>query len=157
VKYFRSFWLLVSGLLIYAILLPQGIDPDLWWHLRTGEWMSLSGKIPSHDIFSFTVHGAPWIAHEWLTERFLWLLYRGGGIPLTLGFFSLLGVVFFCLLVLRSGKNLLLGLSASVLAMLALEHVWGPRPQILTLFFMLVLLLVMERTRRNQWPEVEPA
>ncbi len=28
------------------------LDPDLWWHLRTGQWVVQHGRVPATDPFS---------------------------------------------------------------------------------------------------------
>ena len=49
-------------------------DGDTGWHLRTGEWILAHGRVPDHDIFSFTRSGQPWFAWEWLWDvLFGWL------------------------------------------------------------------------------------
>src|ERR1700727_2420734 len=52
------------------------IDPDVWWHLKTGEYIAVHKSIPHVDIFSFTRAGQPWIAHEWLSDVLLYGIYR---------------------------------------------------------------------------------
>jgi len=54
-------------------------DPDTYWHIATGQWILEHGRAPSTDPFSFTFHGAPWTAHEWLSEVVYALAYRAGG------------------------------------------------------------------------------
>ena len=46
------------------------MDPDFWWHLRTGELIVTSG-IPGTDPFSWTVQGTDWVTHEWLSEAMM--------------------------------------------------------------------------------------
>ena len=53
-------------------------DPDVGWHIKTGEWMVHHHAVPHADIFSFTRAGTPWIAHEWLSEL---LIYARERIP----------------------------------------------------------------------------
>ena len=48
-------------------------DPDTFWHLATGAWIATQGAVPTTDPFSFSMPGAPWSAHEWITE----LLFLG--------------------------------------------------------------------------------
>ncbi|MFN4140917.1 hypothetical protein [Aestuariivirga sp.] len=43
-------------------------EPDLWWHIKTGEWMWEHGAFPTTDPFSFTFADQPWIAKEWLSQ-----------------------------------------------------------------------------------------
>lgn len=54
-----------------AIPFVRPVDPDFWWHLRTGELVVHSG-IPRHDPFSWTRAGEPWVAHEWLSEALIY-------------------------------------------------------------------------------------
>lgn len=62
---------LSAGLIMLALILfaPQVLnDGDTYWHLATGQWILAHGRIPTHDPFSFTMAGAPWVAHEWLSD-----------------------------------------------------------------------------------------
>ena len=43
-------------------------DPDIWWHIRTGQWIWDQGAFPTTDPFSHTFAGRPWIAKEWLSQ-----------------------------------------------------------------------------------------
>ena len=52
-------------------------DPDFWWHLRIGEWMVQNGRLPSTDIFTFTVPAHAWTDHEYLTEIVMWTVRPG--------------------------------------------------------------------------------
>ncbi len=48
-------------------------DPDSYWHIVVGNWIVAHHAFPTHDPFSFTFAGAPWIAKEWLSQ----VLYAG--------------------------------------------------------------------------------
>jgi hypothetical protein len=54
-------------------------DPDLWWHLKTGEIIWNTHSIPRVDMFSFTAQGHPWIAQEWLSQVAIYGAYNLGG------------------------------------------------------------------------------
>lgn len=43
-------------------------EPDMWWHIKTGEWIWQQGRFPTSDPFSYTFAGQPWIAKEWLSQ-----------------------------------------------------------------------------------------
>src|SRR5215469_10463761 len=43
-------------------------DSDTGWHIRAGEWILKSWRIPSTDLFSFTATGQSWFAWEWLSD-----------------------------------------------------------------------------------------
>lgn len=73
-------WPLAAATSIYAALLLSGArllnDPDTFWHIAAGRWIWLHRAVPSVDPFSHTMAGAPWLAHEWLAEVFLWCAYN---------------------------------------------------------------------------------
>ena len=49
---FRGVFTLVFFLMIFALAVRQSafIDPDLWWHLQTGQDIVTSRTIPQTDI-----------------------------------------------------------------------------------------------------------
>src|SRR6266851_3531580 len=67
-------WLLPLwvGVLIYALFLVAGnkllIDPDTMWQITVGQWISDHRAVPATDIYSFTMHGQPWISTQWLAQ-----------------------------------------------------------------------------------------
>ncbi len=75
------------GLAAIAILLfalstfsPKVLgDGDTWSHLATGEWIIAHRAVPWADPFSHSMPGAPWTAHEWLSEILMTLAFRLGG------------------------------------------------------------------------------
>src|SRR5580704_747983 len=63
-----------------AAFSPQVLgDGDTWSHVATGEWIIAHGAPPRTDPFSHSMSGAPWTAHEWLSEVLLALAFRLGG------------------------------------------------------------------------------
>jgi hypothetical protein len=63
-----------------AAFSPQVLgDGDTWSHVATGEWIIAHGAAPRADPFSHSMPGAPWTAHEWLSEVLLALAFRIGG------------------------------------------------------------------------------
>ena len=54
-------------------------DGDTFSHLATGEWIIAHGAAPRADPFSHSMPGAPWVAHEWLSEVLIALAFRLGG------------------------------------------------------------------------------
>lgn len=56
----------------FAILLPTApgllFDPDMLWHIRTGQEILSSGHFPIADSYSWTMNGQSWIAKEWLSQ-----------------------------------------------------------------------------------------
>jgi hypothetical protein len=66
------------GIVVYTydMLLAE---PDLWWHIKTGQWMWQHGAVPTTDPFSHSFAGKPWIAKEWLSQIFYYAAYSAAG------------------------------------------------------------------------------
>src|SRR5260370_24266921 len=55
-------------------------DSDTGWHIRAGEWILKSERVPATDLFSFTKAGQPWFAWEWLSDVLMAAIHRGFGL-----------------------------------------------------------------------------
>ena len=56
------------------------VDPDLWWHIRVGQDIWATHQWPTHDPYSFTVAGVPWLAFEWLGDVVVGMAAKAGGL-----------------------------------------------------------------------------
>lgn len=50
-------------------------DADLWWHLRTGEWIINNKSVPVRDPFSFS-GTREWLAYSWVYEILIYFMHR---------------------------------------------------------------------------------
>ncbi len=70
---------LCVGLVAFITVLGSGPgllgDPDTYWHIMAGRWIIAHFAVPHADIFSGSMAGAPWVAHEWLAELVFAPLY----------------------------------------------------------------------------------
>ena len=65
-----------------AFLLP--VTPqDFWWYLRIGRDTLASGAVPRLDTLTFSQAGTPVVYHSWGAALLFWLIYRLGGLTLT--------------------------------------------------------------------------
>jgi hypothetical protein len=88
---------------LFAMAARNVTDPDVWWHLKTGQYIAEHKSVPHTDPFSYTRAGEPWVAHEWLSELLLYEVERTAGWGgLILIFAAILTAAFF-LLYLRCG------------------------------------------------------
>src|SRR5215813_14636343 len=73
--------MLASLLIVLATLTVRSRfdDPDMWWHLKTGEVIWTTHTIPTTDLFSYTTNHHAWIPHEWLSQVLIYGAYRWGG------------------------------------------------------------------------------
>lgn len=71
------------GLGVYALLLAVGDqllnDPDTYWQVTIGQWTLDNHALPRTDIYSFTMHGQPWISTQWLAQVLYALAYDLAG------------------------------------------------------------------------------
>jgi tetratricopeptide (TPR) repeat protein len=61
--------------LIFALSHRAIGDPDIWVHLKTGEFILQNKIIPYNDIFSYTRQSMPWPSHRWLFQVTSYLIY----------------------------------------------------------------------------------
>jgi len=60
-------------------------DPDIWWHLKVGDWIVQHRAVPFVGIFSRTAETRPWIAYSWgyevlLSRAYAWFGLVGVGV-----------------------------------------------------------------------------
>ncbi len=69
---------------IFLVLWNTLLDPlrrlDLWWHIKVGEIILASSRIPKTDIFSFTEYGKEFAYPNWLAEIIFFIVLSIGGI-----------------------------------------------------------------------------
>jgi len=58
-----------------AAVLPRAtwplIDGDVWWHIRAGEEVIRTGRVPSVDTWSLVGDGRSWTSQDWLANVLL--------------------------------------------------------------------------------------
>jgi hypothetical protein len=81
VRALLGFPTLLGGLTLafLSLFLPNKIaDPDIWWHLRNAQLQIASHTLLTHDVYSSTAAGTPWIDHEWLSEMPFYIVWHLG-------------------------------------------------------------------------------
>ncbi|SFH93172.1 hypothetical protein SAMN04515618_10610 [Collimonas sp. OK307] len=131
---------------LFLLFIQPLIDPDYFWHLKTGEYIFSHHALPAGDIFSFTRFGQPWVLHEWLFEvvlygMFAWLGPLGVKL-LTITFaMSALGLVF--VLTRRIGQSPTVAFVLMLVAIVPFAGSISPRPQLITYAFFAIFLFVL--------------
>jgi hypothetical protein len=134
---------------LFAMAARNVSDPDVWWHLKTGQLIAEHKSVPHTDPFSYTRAGQPWVAHEWLTELLLYQLQRTAGWGGLIVLFAAIVSAAFFVLYLRCGPAPYVAGVATLCAAWATVPVWGVRPQVLSLLLTSLWLLVLERSERH--------
>jgi hypothetical protein len=145
-----------AGILLFGLLAMtarNAVDPDLWWHLRTGQLIAETGHVPHADPFSYTRAGSPWVSHEWLSEVVFYGIWKYAGAAGLIIFSAVVTTAGFMLLYLRCSKQVQGAAAATALALgaLAAAPAWGVRPQMFTFALASLLLWLLERGQERPW------
>jgi hypothetical protein len=131
-------------------------DPDMWWHLKTGQFIWTTGSLPTVDPYSFTALGQRWIPHEWFSQLALYGTYRLGGYSGMMAAFCCLSAALLvagyalCAMYSRNVKVAFIG--AFVLFLFATSG-FSIRPQLLGYLLLIVEMIVLHlgRCRNPRW------
>jgi hypothetical protein len=139
--------ILALGLFTMA---ARGItDPDVWWHLRTGQLILQNHSLFHTDPYSFTRFGHPWINHEWLSEVLLFGLYRFAGFGgLTVAFGVVIAATFLLVFTRSAGRPYLASL-ITLWGAVASAPSWGVRPQMFSLLLASIFLVLLEASEHR--------
>ena len=127
-------------------------EPDLWWQIRTGQWILENNEVPKVDVFSFTFLNDPWINVKWFAEVLMASVNDFFGpewlILLQIGCISL--ILFFCykltntigLKVLNTVSNIpKIGIMVSALLLLfTINYRMNSRPEMFSHLLVIVFL-----------------
>jgi hypothetical protein len=130
------------------------MDTDLWWHLAAGRVMVEERRWLFTDPFAADTFGRPWVDVHWLFQVLVYLLHRWGGIvALVVAKITLIGLgvgLTVRALCTRLARGLWLPAAVMVLAVLyPARHLMLARPTVFTLLAMTLMLLIVERVRRE--------
>ncbi len=137
------FWSLLSGPLSNRPL----ADPDIGWHIRTGELILQTHSVPRTDPFSSTMQGQPWFAWEWLYDLFLGILHHACGLNGVVWLCAALVATTFMILLsqlVQRGTGLLLAIVLMLLAEAAAAIHLYARPHIVSWLFSLLWFVALE-------------
>jgi len=133
-------------------MLRTNADPDLWGHVRFGLDMLSTGALTSSDPYSYT-SDIPWLNHEWLSELIMGFAYRtfgsGGLVALKLALAS----ATFALMVplFRRASEVWRWPTACLAAVAVAPLTLTIRPQLWTLFFVVVLCRILNASPVYRW------
>lgn len=140
----RRMLLLVAVFTVPAVIAMQlatVTDPDLWWHLRTGQWIAQHHVVPATDQFSAFGIEKPWVAYSWLFEVALYGVYSVGGLLGVVVFKSLvitaITAAVYCL-VCRLQQDFTWRVVLTSLATISMAGLYTPRPWLFTVLFFII-------------------
>jgi hypothetical protein len=132
------------------------LDLDIWWHLKTGDWIVQNDALPHTGIFSRTALDRPWVAYSWgyevmLSRAFAWFGLLGIGIFGTLLTVAIVCAMFWMLR--RLSGRFWISLVLAVATCSAFLFDLMPRPVFLSIVLCTVTLTLLfdaQRTGRVQ-------
>jgi hypothetical protein len=138
--------------LVAAVGLDALSDPDVWWHIKLGDWIISHHQIPAGELFAYTAFGNPLVAHEWLSETIFAAVSAVGGlilVTLLMGAVAWSGMLATLLRgKIRGAGPLVLALGLVLGARVA-EPVLGTRPQVFTFALVCWTLWIAESYLRS--------
>jgi hypothetical protein len=136
------FFLVLIGILAFSPM-SAGLlgDADTGWHIRSGEQILATHAIPRTDPFSYTKHGEPWYAWEWMYDVVIGAIHHVSGLNGVVFFTAAAISVTFALLfrfILRRSGNLAVAAFLTLLATAAAQVHMLARPHVLSWLFTLL-------------------
>ena len=145
----RPVFVTILALGLFTMAARAVTDPDVWWHLRTGQLILQNHSLFHTDPYSFTRFGQPWINHEWLSEALLFGWYRVAGFGGLIVVFAVIISATFLLVFLRSSGRPYLAALMTLWGAVASAPSWGVRPQMFSLLLASIFLLLLEASEQR--------
>lgn len=161
-KISRWILLLLVFFFIFAVFNAKIWDPDLWWHLKTGEYIAQTKALPSTDPFAFTslpkdpIHPESKrikfiLSQYWIAQLIFYWVYKA---------FTLQGIIYMRALILtllmlllyrsirREGIGFFFTLLFLVPATIIFFNFTGERPQLFSFLFTFLLIFLLDGFKR---------
>src|SRR6185437_5482839 len=142
----RTALIFILALGLFAMAARTVTDPDVWWHLRTGQLILQTHHIFRTDPYSFTRAGHVWVNHEWLSQVLMFSVYRWLGYAGLIFVFAAIVAAAFFVIFLRCEARPYFAALITAWGAAASAATWGVRPQMLSLLFASIFLLLLERS-----------
>ena len=136
-----------------AIGLVRLHDNSFLTHLSTGRLIVAHGAVPTHDPYSFTAFGRPWIVESWLASSLYGAVERvsgAHGLQLLHAAMAatLAGLVW---MLTRPARQLPGRIAAAAAALAVGTGYWSPRPLVLALVLFAVVVVMAETELSSPW------
>lgn len=147
---------LVISALVYLMLASPAMkpisDPDIWWHLRTGQWILEHGQLPTHDPFASSSAGKTWVPYSWLFDVLIYNLYLHWSLSGLLAFRVAMALcIAFAVSALVRRFQMSFPMETGLLALifLTMAPLMTPRSWLFSIFFFAVELNIISCVRRS--------
>lgn len=142
-------YVLLSIVFIFAstLLVQKILGYDVWWHLKTGQYILEHKYVPAKDLYSYSAPDKEWINHQWLAQVIMYTAYKLSGFKGLILLKTIVYLATFCLLFMLSYKKRYPFLSILLISLgiLAVSHRFLIRPLIFNAFFLSAYLYLLMR------------
>lgn len=126
-------------------------DPDVWWHMRVGQWILAHHQVPYVDYFSREA-GRPWAAYSWLFEVVVFQSFQHFGLAGILAYTTAMVAAIAAAiyhLVKRLQSDFMLAVLLTFVASLSLVQLFTPRSWLITILFFVIEIDILMGVRRT--------
>jgi len=145
---------ILFALFSVTILLNKGylLDPDIWWHLKVGDWIVQHRSVPWVGILSRTAATRPWVAYSWGFEVILSRVYAWLGL-MGFAYFGILLSVLVSIVLFATcfalSRRFWLSWLLTLLGTFAYVYSLYPRPVFFSMMLFNVMLYLLLKAQRS--------
>ncbi len=124
------------------------LEPDVFWHLKTGQVILETGRLVQTNLFSSTFPDQPWHNMEWLFQVVIALCHKAFGWGGVMGLKLILVLAMAAVLtrtLLRRAADPLLAAAVAVFVLALMRPRLTERPHLVTYLIFALLVWVVER------------
>ncbi|HET6932932.1 MAG TPA: hypothetical protein VFI45_21590 [Candidatus Acidoferrum sp.] len=142
---------LFSAIPLYYIKHAVLNDPDIWWHMRAGEWMFQNHRIPHVDPFSTSTLGRQWVDYCWMFDAAVYWVVKQFDLVSIVWCQTIMRLAVTAALfsLLRSLTSFWKAVALTGLGMLAMAWSLPPRPGAFSVLFFVIELHVLVSAQRK--------
>ncbi len=137
----------------FLLSLVQLENYDIWWHLKTGQWITFNLSAPRTQLFSFASGDISWVSHSWFFQVLVFLIYKFlGGVDSLILFRAVLVALIFWVTLKGFLSKVYLPvflLTSWLFSGLFLARI-PIRPELVSAFFLALYLYILFN-RKNLW------
>lgn len=155
--------ILATKLLSFAVIFSLSIiplqDPDIWFHLKSGEVILQKGLI-HYDVFSYSASGREWFPYEWLFQVTTFIFHKWFGFE-ALKYLMAVVITFMMFMIYRILRKILdlqwaLALAVAFYFFVSVFEFLTARPHIFAYTFLivnlyLILLYFVKGVNKLKW------
>lgn len=145
-----TFALAGIALLFLTLAMQRIWASDLWWQLRTGQYI-LEHGFPTTDAYSYTVPNNAWVELRWIFSVVILKLFELGGPALLIIFETAMLAAAFGIYAWRHRSTLAIpvGTLALAVGVMTAYQRFVVRPELVTYLFVAIFITVLEARRQG--------